>query len=203
MGNPVLLFIGVAGVVFAIVLDSIAYRRLPSQGQKTIGKGIARSGAGGVLMGFFYRFVAASMASDFISPEAGKLTPYTAVAVFSLGLLVSNFVWNSLIMVRPFVGDPVPFGDYFRKGSPKLHLIGILGGMIWGVGMSFSIIASGAAGFAISYGLGQGATMIGAMWGVFIWKEFRDAPEGTNNLLALMFVSFLGGLALIIASRLV
>ncbi len=203
VGNPVILFIGVAGVVFAIILDSIAYRRLPSQGQKTIGKGIALSVAGGILMGFFYRFVAASMASDFISPEVGKLTPYTAVAVFSLGLLVSNFVWNSLIMVRPFVGDPVPFGDYFRKGSPKLHLIGILGGMIWGIGMSFSIIASGAAGFAISYGLGQGATMIGAMWGVFIWKEFRDAPKGTNNLLALMFVSFLGGLALIIASRLV
>ena len=121
--------------------------------------------------------------------------------IFSLGLFVSNFVWNSIIMARPFVGEPVPIGDYFRKGSPKLHLIGIIGGMIWSIGMSFSIIASGVAGFAISYGLGQGATMIGAMWGVFIWKEFRDAPPGTGKLLTLMFASFIAGLILIIVAR--
>jgi len=203
LGNPLLLFAGVAGIVIAVVLDSVAYRRLPSDGQKTPLKGIVLSVVGGILMGFFYRFVASSMASDFMSPEAGKLTPYTAVAVFSLGLFASNFVWNTFIMVKPFVGDPVPPGDYFRKGTPRLHLIGILGGMIWGLGMSFSIIASGQAGFAISYGLGQGATMVGAMWGVFIWKEFADAPPGTNRLLGAMFASFMVGLVLIIAARLV
>ncbi len=203
VGNPVLLFAGVAGVVIAVVLDSVAYKRLQSGSASTPFKGIVISIVGGVLMGFFYRFVAASMSTDFIAPEAGKMTPYTAVVIFSLGLLASNFVWNSLMMARPFSGDPVPFGDYFSKGSAKLHAIGMLGGMIWGVGMSFSIIASGAAGFAISYGLGQGATMIGAMWGVFIWKEFRDAPEGTNRLLGFMFLSFIAGLALIIVSRLV
>jgi len=203
LGNPLLLFTGVAGIVIAVVLDSVAYRRLPSDGQKTPLKGIVLSVVGGILMGFFYRFVASSMASDFMSPEAGKLTPYTAVAVFSLGLFASNFVWNTFIMVKPFVGDPVPPGDYFRKGTPRLHLIGILGGMIWGLGMSFSIIASGQAGFAISYGLGQGATMVGAMWGVFIWKEFADAPPGTNRLLGAMFASFMVGLVLIIAARLV
>jgi glucose uptake protein len=159
--------------------------------------------AAGVLMGFFYRFVVASMATDFASPEAGKLTPYTAVVFFSLGLLLSNFVWNSIVMVKPFVGDPVPFGDYFTKGNLRLHLIGILGGIIWNVGMSFSIIASGAAGPSISYGLGQGATMIAAFWGVFIWKEFKEAPAGTNKLLTLMFAFYLIGLVLIITARLV
>ena len=84
-------------------------------------------------------------------------------------------------MAKPFTGEPVPFSDYFSTGSPRLHMIGILGGIIWSVGMSFSIIASGAAGFAISYGLGQGATMIAVLWGVFIWKEFKDAPVGTNR----------------------
>ena len=203
LGNPVLLFLGVAGITLAIIVDAVAYKRLPSDGRKTPVKGIVISIVGGILMGFFYRFVASSMALDFVNPEAGKLSPYSAVVIFSLGLLASNFIWNSLIMVKPFVGEPVPFGDYFTKGNLKLHMIGILGGMIWSVGMSFSIIASGAAGFPISYGLGQGATMVGALWGVFIWKEFKSAPPGTNKLLAVMFVSFAIGLVLIIASRVI
>ena len=203
LGNPVVLFIGVACIVLAIILDAFAYNRLLSSGQKTTGKGFIISITAGIFMGFFYRFVAASMSTDFIDPEAGKLTPYTAVVIFSLGLLLSNFVWNSIVMIKPFVGDPVPFGDYIKKGNPKLHMIGILGGMIWSVGMSFSIIASGQAGFAISYGLGQGATMVAAFWGVFIWKEFKGAPAGTNKLLAFMFASFIAGLGLIIVARII
>jgi glucose uptake protein len=117
-------------------------------------------------------------------------------------LLLSNFIWNSLVMAKPFVGAPVPFGDYFTKGTVKLHLIGILGGMIWNVGMSFSIIASNSVGPALSYGLGQGATMIGAFWGVFIWREFKSAPPGTNKLLALMFLFYLLGLGTLIYSKL-
>jgi glucose uptake protein len=202
LGNPLLLFLGVALVVVAIIVDAMAYKKLPAQGQKTTGKGIIISVTAGILMGFFYRFVAASMSTDFINLEAGKLSPYTAVVIFSAGLLLSNFIWNSIVMAKPFVGEPVPFGDYFSKGNLRLHLIGLLGGVIWSLGMSFSIIASGAAGFAISYGLGQGATMIAAFWGVFIWKEFKGAPAGINKLLGSMFLFFIVGLGLIIAARL-
>jgi glucose uptake protein len=201
IGNPVLLFVGVACVVAAILLSAVSYSRLPTQGQRTMGKGIAISVVAGLLMGFFYRFVAASMSADFIVLEPGKLGPYTAIVLFSVGLLASNFVWNTLVMMRPFVGEPVPFGDYFSKGSVRLHLIGMLGGVIWNLGMSLSIIAAGAAGFAISYGLGQGATLVAALWGVFIWKEFKSAPAGTSTLLTLMFAAFVIGLTLIVASR--
>jgi glucose uptake protein len=197
VGDPVLLLVGVIGVVIAIVIDALAYRRLPTDKQTTA-KGILISIAAGVLMGFFFRFVVASMATDFANPEPGRLTPYTAVFIFSVGLLLSNFVWNSIVMKQPFVGDPVPYRDYLTKGNARLHLVGVLGGIIWSVGMSFSIIASGAAGPSISYGLGQGATMIAALWGVFIWKEFKDAPEGTGRLLALMFVFYIVGLGLIV-----
>ena len=203
VGNAVILFAGVGGITLAIVLDAVAYRRLPAKGRATPVKGVVVAIVGGILMGFFYRFVAASMASDFAAPEPGMLTPYTAVAVFTVGLVASNFVWNTIIMFKPFSGEPVPPMDYFRKGTVRLHAVGILGGMIWGVGMSFSIIASGAAGFAISYGLGQGATMIGALWGVFIWREFKDAPSGTGPILGTMFLSYLAGLILIIVARLV
>jgi glucose uptake protein len=203
IGNPVLLFVGVASVVLAIIVDAMAYRRLPSQGQKTTGKGIAISVVAGVLMGFFYRFVAASMSSDFVHPEAGKMGPYAAVVVFSAGLFLSNFLWNSIVMARPFAGDPVPFSSYLRDGNARLHLVGILGGIIWSLGMSLSILASGAAGFAISYGLGQGATMVAALWGVFVWREFDQASAGTGRLLSVMFAAYAAGLVLIIVSRIV
>jgi len=201
VGNPALLFTGVACVVLAIILSALAYSRLPTQGQRTMGKGIMVSVAAGFLMGFFYRFVAASMSTDFITLEPGKLSPYTAIVMFSVGLLASNFLWNTIVMKRPFVGAPVSFGDYFSKGTPRLHMVGVLGGMIWNLGMSLSIIASGAAGFAISYGLGQGATLVAAIWGVFIWKEFRTAPPGTSRLLTMMFAAFVIGLTLIVAAR--
>jgi glucose uptake protein len=104
-------------------------------------------------------------------------------------------------MARPFVGEPVSYRDYFVKGNTRLHLIGILGGVIWNIGMSFSIIASTAAGPALSYGLGQGATMVGALWGVFVWKEFKGAPAGTERLLTAMFLLYLVGLGVLIASK--
>jgi len=104
-------------------------------------------------------------------------------------------------MYRPITGERATYADYFKKGDTKLHLIGILGGVIWSLGFTFNIIASGQAGPAISYGLGQGATMVAALWGVFIWKEFKGAPKGTNRLLWLMFAFFIVGLALIIIAR--
>jgi glucose uptake protein len=183
--------------VIAIVLDALAYRRLPTD-KRTTAKGILISIAAGVLMGFFFRFVVASMATDFADPEPGLLTPYTAVFCFSVGLLLSNFVWNTAVMKRPFVGDPVAYRDYVTTGSVRLHAVGILGGITWNVGMSFSIIASGVAGPSISYGLGQGATMVAGLWGVFIWKEFQRAPAGTHRLLALMFLFYVVGLGLIV-----
>ncbi|MBL7113736.1 MAG: multidrug DMT transporter permease [Bacteroidales bacterium] len=201
VGNPLILFIGVAAVAIAIIINAFAYKKASGSNQKNVTKGLLIAIIAGILMGFFYRFVVASMSTDFISPEAGKLTPYTAVVIFSVGLLLSNFIWNSILMAKPIDGEPVKYRDYFTQGNLKLHLIGILGGAIWNIGMSFNIVASGTAGPAISYGLGQGATMVAALWGVFIWKEFKGAPKGTNRLLGLMFAFFIVGLALIIIAR--
>lgn len=203
-GNVPMLALGVLAIVVAIVLDAMAYRRLASGEKKTPMKGIVISVLAGVLMGWFYSFVAGAMGK--IGPdrvlEPGKLSAYTAIVLFSFGLLISNFVWNSIMMVKPLSGQPVPFGDYFSKGNARLHAIGILGGLIWNIGMSFSIIASSAAGPALSYGLGQGATMVGAFWGVFVWKEFKGAPAATNGLLAAMFLFYLLGLGVLVASKL-
>ena len=197
-GDPVFLFSGVALVAIAIIINAIAYRKASKGNQQVSTKGIIISLAGGLLMSFFYRFIAASMdLENFKNPAAGKMTPYTAVLIFSVGVFFSNFIFNTILMKKPFQGPPTGYKDYFR-GNFGMHMVGVLGGIIWGIGNSFNLIAAGKAGAAISYGLGQGATLVAALWGVFIWKEFRNAPKGTNSLIAAMFILFIAGLGLLI-----
>jgi glucose uptake protein len=203
-GNVPMLSAGVGCILVAIILDAIAYKRLTTASKDPPTRGILLSIIAGVLMGGFYSFVAQSMGS--IDPasgalEAAKLSPYTAIVLFSCGLFLSNFLWNGIAMARPFRGPAVSYRRYFSDGNARLHGVGILGGVIWNFGMAFSIIASSAAGPTLSYGLGQGATMVGAIWGVFIWKEFKLAPPGTNRLLGLMFVFYALGLAVLIFSK--
>lgn len=202
-GNPVVLFAGVALVLMAIICNAVASSR---KGGSTVDnggtrrKGVLLAVLAGVLMSFFYRFVAKAMDLDsFAQPAAGMLTPYGAIFIFSVGVLLSNFVFNSLVMKYPFVGEPIGYREYF-KGSFRTHLVGILGGAVWCLGTAFSYIASGKAGAAISYALGQGAPMVAAIWGVFVWKEFKGASKSTYAMLGVMFLLFVGGLACIIAS---
>jgi glucose uptake protein len=151
-------------------------------------------------MGLFYKYVAGSMVGDFIHPEPGRLTPYSALVFFAIGVVLSNFLFNTLQMKRPFLGAPLQFSEYFKtKGSD--HLIGLLGGTIWCAGMSLSIIASGKAGPAVSYGLGQGATVVAALWGIYVWKEFDLAPQGTKRILNIMLLFYIAGLTMIILSK--
>jgi glucose uptake protein len=200
-GDPTLIFGGVALITLAIILNARAYQKLQSNlAEKVSKKGLIISIVSGCLMGLFYKYVAGSMVTDFSIPEVGKLTPYTALVIFAVGVVVSSFVFNTIQMKKPFIGVPVSFSDYF-KGKTKDHLIGFLGGAIWCIGMSLSIIASGKAGPAISYGLGQGATVVAAIWGIYIWKEFDNAPKGTKSLLNIMLLLYIAGLALIILSK--
>lgn len=202
VNNPVLLFAGVGLVVVAIILDALIYRRIPGDRSGGVGRGLTLSIIAGIAMGFFYRFVAQSMSFDFAQPTPGLMTPYSAGVVFGIGLLLSNLLFLVPLMYRPISGEPAPPGQYFSRGTPRLHLVGMLGGAIWATGFCFNIIAAGKAGYAVSYGLGQGATMVAAFWGVFIWKEFRDTPPGTGGLIAAMFACFLVGLGMIIYSNL-
>lgn len=200
VGNAELIFGGVGLVVLAILLNATAYRNQNKAKGAVSGKGLLLSIISGCLMGLFYKYVAGSIFTNFDVPEPGKLSPYSAVVIFAVGVFVSNFIFNTILMKRPITGIPVSYSDYFN-GTFKSHLTGILGGIIWCTGMSFSIIASDKAGPAISYGLGQGATVIAALWGIYIWKEFRDASKNTRLILNIMLLFYVAGLALLIAAR--
>ncbi|MDQ6813999.1 MAG: multidrug DMT transporter permease, partial [Bacteroidota bacterium] len=140
-GEPIMLFTGVALVTIAILINAAAYRKKNTGDTKVSGKGILLSVIAGVLMSFFYRFIAASMdLENFASPAIGKMTPYTAVFVFSVGIFLSNFIFNTILIKKPFVGGPTSYAEYF-KGNFGTHLTGILGGLIWGLGNSFNLIA--------------------------------------------------------------
>ena len=202
-GNALLLAIGVALVVVAIICNGIASGK---KGESKISKADQKKGIilaliAGVVMSFFSSFVMRGMGNvtggtPFVHPYA---TPYTASVVFTLGVLLSNFIFNTIVMKKPFVGEPVSYSQYFA-GNFKTHLVGMLGGAIWCLGTALSYITSKAAGPAVSYALGQGAPMIAAIWGVFVWKEFKGSDKKVYSLLALMFLFFIAGLSLIVAA---
>lgn len=199
VGNAFMLFGGVACIAAAIGLNAYAFRQQSST-QKASAKGLILSVVSGSMMGLFYKYVANSMAVDFANPEVLKLTPYSALFIFSIGIFASNFIFNSLLMRIPIAGESLKVNDYF-KGSAKNHLVGILGGSIWSLGMSLSILASEKAGPAISYGLGQGATVVAAIWGIYVWREFKSAPPAVYRLLQFMLALYVIGLFIIILAR--
>jgi glucose uptake protein len=197
LGKPVPLFIGLALAAVAIILDAVAYSRITKTRGGIPRTGILLSLGAGVLMSLFYRFVASAMADTMTEPEAGKITAYTAMFLFSTGILLSNFIFNTYIMRNPIEGEPVTYAQFF-KGKMKTHLLGIVGGVLWAIATALNFLSGTKAGYAISFGLGQGDTMIGAIWGIVVWKEFRGASKRVNWLLASMFILFITGMALIV-----
>ena len=193
-GNWLLLMGGVMLVVVAMLLSAAAHSRLPRPKGEGWSTGVIFAGIAGGLMGFFYPQLSAAISPNFRTGQIvpGTLTPYSALLLFAAGLLASNLVINTIFLRTA----GLTYADYFR-GTMRLHSLGVLGGMVWMLALSLNILASGVAGPAISYALGQGATLVAAIWGVFIWKEFRDAPEKTGILLILMFAAYAFGLFLI------
>jgi glucose uptake protein len=187
-GNPLLLFGGILLICAAIAANAMAYRGL-SKGAKAGAKGIVLSLLCGVVIGLFYPFVAKAMVGE------NHLGPYTVYFVFALGALASNFPLNYAFMRWPLSGSRLSIKDYFRGGL-GVHAWGVLGGLIWGIGTICSFVAAYTplVGPATSFSLGEGNTMISALWGVFVWKEFHGANSEVRRLLALMFILFVLGL---------
>jgi glucose uptake protein len=192
-GSPVLLFGGIALVVAAIVFDAVAYRLRESERRSLSVRGVVISLVAGLLMGSFYPFVSRAMTG------AGAGGPYATTLIFVIGVLICAIPFNFLLMRKPLDGSsPLAFAEY-TSARGSWHFKGVVGGAIWCTGAIFNFVGSRAhaVGPAVSYSIGQGATMISAAWGVFVWKEFADAPRRSKMFLAWMFVLFLGGLSAI------
>ena len=191
--NPWMLFGGVALVAAAIVCDAAAYRARESVKQAASFRGIVLSLVAGLLMGTFYPFVSKAM-----SGEAAP-GPYATSFFFVVGVALCAIPFNYLLMRKPLDGKPPASMAGYAQAKPSWHLWGIVGGVIWCTGATLNFVASrtGVVGPAVSYSIGQGATMVTAAWGVFAWREFATAPAKAKQLLFWMFVLFLLGLTLV------
>jgi glucose uptake protein len=191
--NPILLFGGVALVAVAIVLDAAAYRKRESSAKAATTRGIVLSLVAGVLMGSFYPLVARAMTGTPAAPAPG---PYATAMFFAVGVLISTVPANLLLMAKPLDGKPPVRGSGYWDAFFRWHVAGLLGGAVWCAGAVSNFVASGAhkVGPAVSYAIGQGATMVSAGWGVFVWREFAGAPRVAKILLTLMFIFFALGL---------
>ena len=188
--NPPLLFGGVALVAVAIIVDAAAYRKREATAKAATTRGIILSLIAGLLMGSFYPLVAHAMRG------AESPGPYAVALFFAIGVLVSTIPANLFLMKKPLDGKPPVNGADYWRAPFNWHAAGVLGGAIWCTGAVANFVASGAhfVGPAVSYSIGQGATMVSACWGVFVWREFAGAPRSAKTLLFFMFVFFLLGL---------
>ncbi len=199
-GNQLLLWLGVAIIVAAIIIAGQAYKKLSSHQNKTPGKGIVLAVLAGMAIMFFYGLVVKSLDPGYVAGGTGTLTPFTGVFFFAVGILISTPLFNAFAMKYPVSGKKVTMKDYF-SGDLRTHLVGVLGGFIWMNGMVISFMGAGAANPAIAYALSNAAPVVAMIWGVFVWKEFKNAPKGTNTLITAMFVLFIVGLVCITLSN--
>jgi glucose uptake protein len=189
-GRTGLLALGVASAVLAVILIGKAYGAKGGASRPASGKGVVVCIVSGLLMGTFAPFVTRAMTS------AQPLTPYSVAVFFTLGSLICCFVFNTIMMRWPLVGEPVGISEYFRA-SASYHVLGLLGGAIWGLGTVCNFVAAGFVGVAISYAIGQASPMVATLWGVFVWHEFRNAGGRSKAYLASMVFFYLLALVLI------
>lgn len=192
-GSAALLAAGVMMAIVAVVLIGKAYGALGDGTRAISRKGVTVCVVSGLLMGTFAPFVTRAMTA------ARPLTPYTTGVAFTIGAFLCCFVFNVYLMKRPLVGEPIGFAVY-RSAPASYHALGILGGVVWGIGMVFNFVAASFVGVAISYAIGQASPMVAALWGVFVWREFAGSSGRAKAYLAGMFVSYVLALVLIAAA---
>lgn len=189
-GSALFLALGVACALIAVILDGKAYGSMAHTGRTVSKKSIITCIVSGVLMGLWAPFMTHAMTTG------NSLGPYSAAVFLTLGALLSCFIWNIYFMKHPLVGEPVSFSGFFR-GPASGHLLGLFGGAVWGIGTVFNLVAASFTGVAISYAIGQSAPMVAALWGIFVWKEFKGSGSSAKMYLALMFVFYALAIALV------
>lgn len=186
-GNPWLLALGVVFAVIAVIFDGKAYAALASAGRAVSRKSIVVCIISGILMGLWAPFVTRALTAGH------ALTPYGTSVIFTFGALLSCFVFNIYLMRRPLNGEPVSFAGFFRASAGD-HLLGFVGGVVWGVGTVFNLVAANFTGVATSYAIGQASPMVAALWGVLAWHEFQNARPRAKLYLGLMFAFYVLGI---------
>jgi glucose uptake protein len=191
VGNPAWLIAGSIVLVAAACINAQAYRELgASSASKKRTLGIALALVAGVLVGIFPPFVGGAISGEH------ALDPYVATIFFMLGASIATIVGIPLLLRKPLIGEATSLTGY-TEGAPRAHLFGWLAGAIWCIGTFSNFISAGLVGVAISWGIGSGAPMVGALWGILLWKEFDGASRRAWLLIGTSLALYAAGVVLV------
>lgn len=126
------------------------------------------------------------------------LGPYSAAFLFAAAVFFSTVVYNLFFMNLPVQGAALSFSQY-TIGMPKDHLVGVIGGGVWFCGFVIALVVARAEGSAevgpaLRFCLAQGAILVGAAWGLYIWQEFKGAESSIKLYLGVMLVLLVLGI---------
>jgi glucose uptake protein len=218
-GNAAFLFAGCVLAAAAAAADSVAYRALRRQRHEELAKAgkavstkrptdlkeIVLALIGGVMLGSFAPLLRMATESD-----AG-LGPYALCVFFGAGVLFSTFVLGVFLLNLSLEAETIGIADY-SKGTAKQHLLGLAGGGLWCTGAlaSFVAIYSNAPGAtgglpaeaapvssALAFAAPQAAAVIGGLWGLLLWREYKGGDTKVKALAAATLVLFAGGVAMV------
>lgn len=189
--NPQFLFIGLIFVTLAVIANGLAYKfkEAKSTQNKNLKRGIVVSIICGLLISLF------PFPFNYSFKEG--LNGYEGALFMTVGGGLATLLLLPILMRRPLVPKQKPIGfSEYRNAKKKWHIWGIFAGLIWSIGTVFNLVVASLPSFsvAIAYTLGQCAPMIAALWGIFVWKEFKGAPANSYRFLGLMFVLFILGI---------
>lgn len=189
-GNPALLALGAGLILSAVFVNALAYRAGAAGRVPVSRSGLWMCVIAGVLIAIPGPFTARAYTA------ANPLSSYGVMVLFTLGALPVTFLLVPHFMRRPVRGSPISASDYFR-GTGLSHLMGYVGALVWAVGSVLNFIGAQKVGVALAIAIGQANPLVAALWGIFVWKEFRGAPKRTEYLLILMFLLFILGLTVL------
>jgi len=187
IGNPAWLAAGVVVLVGAVITNASAYRRLRQSSDTRKPKGgIALAIVAGTLVGFFPPFVARAISG----PAA--LDSYTVSFYFIVGAMVATFLAVPILLAHPLFGGKGTLRGY-GQGNLAWHALGMAGGGIWCFGTVANFVSAKLVGVAISWGIGSSASMVAALWGIFLWKEFANSGRSAKVLITVSLACYVAG----------
>lgn len=193
IGNPAWLLAGSVVLILAACANAQAYRKLGGVSSRHKSLGIALALTAGVLVGIFPPFIAGAITGS------NALDSYVVSVYFMLGASVATLIGMPILVARPFIGEPASMKGYL-EGPRSWHIMGLLAGAIWCIGTVANFVSAGLVGVAISWGIGSGAPMVGALWGILLWKEFKGADVYSRTLITLSLILYTTGVVLVAIS---
>jgi len=187
IGNPVWLTAGVVVLVGAVTTNAAAYRCLRQFSDTSKPKGgVGLAIVAGILVGCFAPLVARALSGS------AALDSYTVSFYFMVGAMLATALVVPILLAHPLFGDKGSLGGYLQ-GSLTWHVLGLVAGGIWCFGTVVNFLSGKLVGMAISWGIGSSASMVAALWGIFLWKEFANSGRSAKILIAVSLFCYLMG----------